>query len=47
MQLEEALKPAEAEYVRLIKRAAELIGCAKNSPEEIELAADHGQARCL
>ena len=39
MQLETALKPSEAEYVRLIKRAAELVGCAKNSPDETELAA--------
>ena len=39
MQLESALKPSEAEYVRLIKRAAELVGCARNSPEETELAA--------
>ena len=39
MQLELALKPSEAEYVGLIKRAAELVGCSKNSPEEIELAA--------
>ena len=39
MQLETALKPSEAEYVRLIKRAAELVGCAKNSPDDTELAA--------
>jgi hypothetical protein len=39
MQLELALKPSEAEYVGLIKRAAELVACSKNSPEEIELAA--------
>ena len=39
MQLETALKPFEAEYVRLIKRAAELVGCAKHSPDETELAA--------
>ena len=30
---------SEPEYVRLLKRAYELVGCCENSPEEKELKA--------
>jgi hypothetical protein len=37
MQIATRLEPAE--YVRLIKRAAELAGSPRNTPEGVELAA--------
>ena len=38
-QIAEGLDPCAAEYVRLIKRAAELAGSPSNTPEGVELAA--------
>lgn len=39
MQIATPLDPCAAEYVRLIKRAAELAGSPSNTPEGVELAA--------
>ena len=38
-QIAEGLDPCAAQYVRLIKRAAELAGSPSNTPEGVELAA--------
>ena len=38
MPCDDMLSPVETEYVRLIRRAAQLRGCPDDSPEAIELS---------
>lgn len=38
MLCDDMLSPVETEYVRLIRRAAQLRGCPDDSPEAIELS---------